>query len=195
MRLNFLLVFLLFSYAALSQTNHTISNSGSSWVPSSLTILVGDTVTWINTGGSHNVNGTTTTFPNNPESFGGFSVSAGWTFDHVFTIAGDYDFQCDPHAGMGMTGTITVQSNTTLISSNNNIDPELYPNPFVNDLTIKDCKGCNLIIYSIIGKLEFSELITDNNHQLMTQQLPEGIYLYEIINNNNKIKSGKLVKH
>ena len=194
MRLKPLLLFVLFSYAAVSQTNHTISNSGTSWVPSSLTIFVGDTVTWVNTGGSHNVNGTTLTFPNNPESFGN-SVGSGWTFQHIFTIAGDYDFQCDPHAGMGMTGTITVQSNSTLVSSNHNINPELYPNPFLNDLTIKDCEGCQLIIYSIIGKLEMNVLITNNNHQVMTQKLPEGVYLYEIISSNKKIKSGKLVKH
>ena len=194
MKFKTLLFCFLLSYAGISQSNHTISNSGTSWVPSSLTITAGDTVTWINTGGTHNVNGTTVTFPNNPESFGN-SVGAGWTFQYVFTIAGTYDFQCDPHAGMGMTGTVTVQSNTTVVLSNNNVTPEIYPNPFYNDITIRDCGGCQLIIYSIIGKLELTEMITNQSHQLMTDQLPEGVYLYEIINGNKKIKSGKLVKH
>ena len=193
MRIKTLLFTFLFSYSAVSQSNDTISNSGTSWVPSALTINVGDTVTWVNTGGTHNVNGTTTTFPNNPESFGN-SIAAGWTYQHVFTIAGNYDFQCDPHASMGMTGTITVQD-PSLIQGNNIIDPEVYPNPFYNNLTIKNCNGYQLIIYSIIGKLEFSEIILNDNHQLSTAQLPEGIYLYEILYDNKKIKSGKLVKH
>ncbi len=193
MRFKTLLFTFLFSYSAVSQSNDTISNSGTSWVPSALTINVGDTVTWVNTGGTHNVNGTTTTFPNNPESFGN-SIAAGWTYQHIFTIAGNYDFQCDPHASMGMTGTITVQD-PSLIQGNNIIDPEVYPNPFYNNLTIKNCNGYQLIIYSIIGKLEFSEIILNDNHQLSTAQLPEGIYLYEILYDNKKIKSGKLVKH
>ncbi|HPQ21770.1 MAG TPA: T9SS type A sorting domain-containing protein, partial [Saprospiraceae bacterium] len=34
--------------------------------------------------------------------------SAAWTFDYTFTIPGVYEYRCDPHAGLGMTGTITV---------------------------------------------------------------------------------------
>ena len=83
MKFKTLLFCFLLSYAGISQSNHTISNSGTSWVPSSLTIIVGDTVTWINTGGSHNVNGTTITFPNNPESFGN-SVGAGFAVAFIW---------------------------------------------------------------------------------------------------------------
>ena len=74
--------------------------------PSSLNVFVGDTVTFVNTGGNHNVNGTTGTFSGNPESFGN-TVGSGWTYTHVFGTAGTYDYQCDPHAPM-MSGTITV---------------------------------------------------------------------------------------
>jgi len=195
MRYKSLLFALLFSYTAVSQTGHAISNFGTSWVPSALTITVGDTVTWTNTGGNHNLNGTTVTFPSNPESFGGFPVGAGWTFEHIFTIAGNYNYQCDPHGPMGMTGTITVQTGSTGVTINNTTDPEVFPNPFYNSININNCNGCQIIVFSVIGKLEFSELISNNNHQLSTHQLPEGIYIYEIINNNKKIKSGKLVKH
>ena len=106
---NIILVFsLLFSLISSAQTNHTISTSGMSFSPSELTIEIGDTVTFINTAGSHNVNGTIGTFPNNPESFGN-SVGSGWTYQHIFSIVGQYDFQCDLHASM-MNGKITVQN-------------------------------------------------------------------------------------
>ena len=31
-----------------------------------------------------------------------------WTFSHTFDVAGHYDYQCNPHANMGMVGTVTV---------------------------------------------------------------------------------------
>lgn len=104
----FTLLFILsLTTLAMSQdfTVETVGSTGFS--PENLTITVGQTVQWVNTGGSHNVNGTTATFPNNPESFGN-AVSSGWTFDHTFMTAGSYDYQCDPHVGLGMVGTITV---------------------------------------------------------------------------------------
>jgi len=99
----------IFSLTTLAfSQDHTIETVGATaFSPTNLTITVGQTVQWINTGGNHNVNGTTATFPSNPESFGN-AVGAGWTFDHTFMTAGSYDYQCDPHVGLGMAGTITV---------------------------------------------------------------------------------------
>jgi plastocyanin len=77
--------------------------------PKDITIDVGQTVRWENKGGSHNVNGTQVTFPNNPASFtSGSPMSGNWIFDFKFTIPGKYDYQCDPHASSGMIGTVTV---------------------------------------------------------------------------------------
>lgn len=95
--------------------NHTVQTSGMTFTPDSITINLGDTVTFINTGGNHNVNGTTSTFPSNPASFGN-SLGTGWTFTHVFTVAGTYDYQCDPHVGMGMIGKIIVSPATSNLS-------------------------------------------------------------------------------
>ena len=104
----FTLLFLIsLTTLAISQ-DHTVNTVGATgFDPTDLTITVGETVQWINTGGSHNVNGTTATYPTNPESFGN-AVSAGWTFDHTFMTEGTYAYQCDPHVGNGMAGTITV---------------------------------------------------------------------------------------
>ncbi|MDC0204866.1 lamin tail domain-containing protein, partial [Flavobacteriales bacterium] len=105
-----LLLFLFcIPFLGITQNSHTINTAGNTFSPSSLTINVGDTVTWNNTGGYHNVNGTQATFPNNPEGFGN-SVGAGWTFQWIFTLAGTYDYQCDPHVGMGMTGVVIVNT-------------------------------------------------------------------------------------
>ena len=66
------LLFFLFCipFLGIAQNSHIINTVGSTFSPSSLIITVGDTVTWNNTAGSHNVNATQATFPNNPEGFG-----------------------------------------------------------------------------------------------------------------------------
>ena len=99
-----LMVFVL--SLSVKATTYTINTAGNTFSPSSFTINVGDTVTWNNTAGNHNVNVTQATFPNNPEGFGN-SVGAGWSFQWIFTLAGTYDYQCDPHAP-GMSGVIIV---------------------------------------------------------------------------------------
>jgi plastocyanin len=101
-------LFLLLSICYLSvnaQNSHVVNTSGMTFSPDSLTINVGDTVTWINTGGFHNINATIVTFANNPEGFGNGVANDPWSFQWIFTIAGIYDYQCDPHAP-GMSGVI-----------------------------------------------------------------------------------------
>ena len=99
----YLLITFFISTSLLAQTSHNVDVASNSFTPSALTIEVGDTVIWTNTVGTHNVNGSMTTFPSNPDSFGSGAASSGWTYFYVFTIAGDYTYQCDPHAGGGMT--------------------------------------------------------------------------------------------
>jgi plastocyanin len=100
-------IILAFSLSLNAQTTHNVSVTNYVFTPSQLTITVGDKVIWTNSQGSHNVNGTQTTFPSNPESFGN-AVSSGWTYEYTFNTAGTYDYRCNPHAGMGMTGKIIV---------------------------------------------------------------------------------------
>ena len=74
--------------------------------PCELTISVGDTVTFVNNElPPHNVQ-----FVDYPElSHGDLAFVSGESFDVVFEKAGDYAFQCDPHAGAGMKGVIHVE--------------------------------------------------------------------------------------
>lgn len=89
--------------------NHQVSVTSNVFTPSSLTITAGDTVTWTNNGGTHNVDGRTATYPTNPASFySGAASGSSWVFSHTFTAAGSYTYDCTPHVGFGMVGTITV---------------------------------------------------------------------------------------
>ena len=74
--------------------------------PCELTVNVGETVTFVNNElPPHNV-----IFADHDElSHGDLAFSPGESFDVTFNVAGDYAFQCDPHAGAGMKGVIHVQ--------------------------------------------------------------------------------------
>lgn len=105
----FLTVSFLFNLGSFAQ-DHIVTTDGLNFVPAELTIQVGETVEFQNGGGAHNVNASLSIFPDNPEGFSSGNVSSSpWTFQHTFTLPGVYQYQCDPHAGLGMVGTITVE--------------------------------------------------------------------------------------
>ncbi len=104
----FLLMIFLIASPVFGSVKHVVSVTNYKFTPNELTISVGDTVEWQNTQGHHNVNGTTVTFPSNPESFGN-SEGMSWTYQHVFNTIGKYDYHCNPHYLGGMTGKIEVK--------------------------------------------------------------------------------------
>jgi plastocyanin len=74
-----------------------------SFRPASVTIAAGQTVTWRNDLGLHNVHFLDEQFrmPETPDS-------SAWTVARTFTAAGTYAYVCDAHAQYGMTGTVVV---------------------------------------------------------------------------------------
>jgi plastocyanin len=73
-----------------------------SFGPQAITIRVGDTVTWNNVEGFHNVVSDT------PGIFtSGDPAVAPWTYSFTFTTAGTFGYHCDPHIGL-MVGTVVV---------------------------------------------------------------------------------------
>ena len=74
--------------------------------PNEITIKAGDTVTFTN--GElppHNM-----VVKDHPElSHSDLAFMGGESFEVTFPESGDYEFQCDPHAGAGMKGVIHVE--------------------------------------------------------------------------------------
>lgn len=96
----------------VSCADHTVMVFSNFFDPDTIRINVGETVEWICTEGSHNVNGSQNTYPSNPEGFSsGAARPAPWTFSHTFTLEGAYDYRCDPHALLGMDGHVIVENN------------------------------------------------------------------------------------
>jgi len=82
--------------------------------PSTLTIIAGDTVTFTNAGGFHNAHSTggpaADAFQCSVNCAGNNAPDgSAWSDVVTFSTAGTVTYQCDQHAGSGMTGSITVQ--------------------------------------------------------------------------------------
>ena len=109
-----LALLLCFSFTINAQVLHTVNSGSYYYTPTNLTIDVGDTVTWVNDGGLHNVNFVASTITgssfNNPESFISTPTTGPVLYTHVFTIPGFYNYDCSvgAHAQNGMAGTVTV---------------------------------------------------------------------------------------
>ena len=107
---------ILIAFNFTSQISHTVNSGNFYYNPNSITIDVGDTVHWINDNGFHNVNFSTNTITgssfNNPESFISTPTSNQDMYSHVFTIPGQYLYDCSvgSHAANGMTGEVIVQT-------------------------------------------------------------------------------------
>jgi plastocyanin len=188
----------------LAQTSHDVTVANFAFTPSSLTIEVGDTVVWTKTTGTHNVNGSVATFSSNPDSFGsGAASSSAWTYSFVFTVAGNYQYQCDPHSGSGMTGTVTVEPSTVINESPIDNVTNVYPNPFTSYLTIalnreliNDNSSIEFVLYDLLGNQIYS--IAKVNAELTiieTNQLSNGIYIFAFKSNGETLRTGKLTNN
>tara|TARA_Y100000361_G_scaffold134200_1_gene133097 strand:- start:92 stop:469 length:378 start_codon:yes stop_codon:yes gene_type:complete len=101
-------LFLSFSLAASAYATEITMGSGGNLIfsPNEITISAGDTVKFVN--GElppHNM-----VVKDHPElSHTDLAFMGGESFEITFPESGDYEFQCDPHAGAGMTGIIHVE--------------------------------------------------------------------------------------
>jgi plastocyanin len=99
---------------AMAANHAMVAQNDLTFSPNQLTINVGDTVTFSNGGGIHNV------VANGAENFrcangcdgegGNGNISgASWSFVRTFDNPGVVNIACQAHAASGMTATITVQ--------------------------------------------------------------------------------------
>lgn len=93
--------------------NYEVVASGHRFTPNTLTITIGDSVTFRNAGGTHNVHANDDSFlcaeSCRGEGGSGAPSGANWESTVVFNQVGTVGYRCDPHAAAGMVGSITVQ--------------------------------------------------------------------------------------
>ncbi len=185
-----------------AQVTHDVTVSNFQFSPANLVIAVGDFVKWTNTDGLHSVDGSQATFPSNPESFGN-SIGSGWVYTFGFTIEGVYNYQCSEH-GSGMSGKITVGSATGMQDNSAvNSSVHAFPNPASEILYIPVSEknsipngNLKLNIYNLSGKCFTSNVpVNDNAIPVNINELREGLYFFELSDNEKIVSSGKFVKN
>lgn len=191
----FLLIFLICGYGTSHSTTHTIEVSSFMFSPSSLSVLVGDTVMfqWIDGNHTTTCDGSTgTSRPAGADPWDEFMDDTHTTFFYPVTVAGTYNYKCIPHFPT-MVGTFDAtvssitQTSTSLpekFSLNQN-----YPNPF-NPSTniafdIANAGFVKITIYNSLGK-EVETLVNENltpgSYQVdwNAAKVTSGVYFYRL---------------
>jgi hypothetical protein len=84
---------------------------------------------------------------------------------------------------------------TGINKNDENTEANIFPNPVIDKLNITNRTNevSEIILYDIASRKLLQEKFT-NSTSINSEQLAEGIYLYEVRNKNGVIKKGKIVK-
>lgn len=194
-------LFALLSVIAFS-TSVTITNSGATFTPSTVTIQVGDTIQF-QIDDNHNAIevslATWTADSNTP--LPGFSLGFGGGTVTGLT-AGTHYYVCAPHASIGMKGEIIVNTPTginNLISGSDQIN--IYPNPTTGQFVVQyqgtasqTVYKTGIEVYNLSGNLVYSLPVIAENTTIDLSLLPTGTYFVKI-NDDQRIFTKKVVKY
>lgn len=154
-------------------TKHTVTNSGTTFSPSNLTINVNDTVVFSLSSSHDAVEVSKTTYDaNGNTSNNGFKLLLGGG-THVFKTAGTYYYVCTPHAHLGMKGVITVTGATGVADISGDFQVlNVYPNP---------SSGFIKVNYLLANKAKVNIQLLDANGRVVKTLLSktEGAGLHE----------------
>ena len=103
----------------------TVGQTINSFTPANVTITAGDTVTWNNVNGFHNVH-----FDNGLFDQPASPTGAPWTVANTFTTTGTYRYYCELHGspnGGGMSGTVAVKPPYQAPQSGSPLNVSLVP--------------------------------------------------------------------
>ncbi|MCX6282934.1 MAG: plastocyanin/azurin family copper-binding protein, partial [Bacteroidetes bacterium] len=110
------LIFLagIFTAQKSNATIHQVMVGNFSFNPSSLNVMVGDTVKWVWSSGSHTT--TSSSIPGGASSWDHPINSSNTTFSYKVTVAGAYNYVCTPHAAMGMVASFVASDQVNTLS-------------------------------------------------------------------------------
>lgn len=175
------------------------------FLPNSITIQLGDTIHWLPLDPptmSHTI--TSTTIPAGATAFDVmWQLPADTFFQYIPLVAGIYNYECTPHSvSNGMNGTFQVDS--VISGVNDGISSmqqvKVFPNPsngkFKFEISNQQltAEKIDLEIYNTLGEKIISKSLSNKTTVLDLSSYPAGIYFYKVIEHNNKITTGKIIK-
>lgn len=206
---NFIIFVLVLAFSVSFAAIRTVNLVNNRFAPETLSVMVGDTVRWINIDLSIH---TTTSGVNGVANdvWNSGNLAQNDSFQYVFTSTGNYPYFCIPYYLMGMSGIVNVNA----VSVKEAVVPlrtvpatQIYPNPF-NKYTainyqIAEPGQVEVKIFDAVGKpvkqlvnkyqsAGFHDIIWNGtNHD--NQEVQNGLYFYRVKYNGANY-TGKILK-
>ncbi len=98
----------------------------------------------------------------------------------------------------GVQQPYEISITTGLLETDIKINLSAYPNPTTNYLMLEVVnydKGLSYQLYDISGKLLESKQVTGNVTNIAMEQLATATYFLKVLNNNNEVKTFKIIKN
>jgi len=194
------LILFLFLSAGLTgfSKTWTITNSGTTFTPATLTIETGDTVKFT-ISSMHDVVEVSKDIWDVGEAsplLGGFQLpKGGGILLPSQLMAGAHYYVCTPHVSLGMKGSIIVLGPTTIPDSQ--FPPiSLFPNPANDELAVKasiELVGTNYLIFDGNGKQVSAGKLENEETSINLKGLTSGIYFLQT--NSEKKQTFTFIKN
>ncbi len=192
--ITFLLLISLSSYSAVV----VIYQDYSYFVPSNVSVNVGDVVRWVWTDGSHTT--TSKTIPAGAQPWDSPLNASKTSFEYTVTVAGEYSYVCSIHESMGMTGSFTAGVSSGIDKFDLQEVISLYPNPALSFINVKTSSNGEIQLSDVLGRsirnYQLSELpLSQDSYRLDLNDLAEGIYVVSFLPANSKKRTSlKFIK-
>jgi plastocyanin len=190
-----LLAVVQLSYHSTFATEHIVlfgGASGNNYVPNSLNVIVGDTITWNGNFGLHPLASTGV-----PAGALTFANSSGSTFFYIVAVAGVYDYECVAHT---FTGQFTAVDGSGVTEHALSIDFQVSPNVtngFVNLLLAAvTANSVTVEISDLNGKKIMPDvLITERITPVDFSHFSKGIYFLTATRKSGEAVVERIVKN
>ncbi len=183
-----LILFLIFVSLKGICTVWTVSNTGETFTPGTLTITLGDTVVF-NIESIHDAAEVSlSTWNSNGSSLlpGGFKTAFGGGIVLPTQLSlGTHYYICENHIPMGMKGIIIVQNPLNLKENLSNANILVCPNPSNGKFQFiingsEQFDNFTIDIYNLLGQKVVQPVITDFISEIDMSHQPKGIYFIKI---------------
>lgn len=189
-----LLLISLLTFSTAKATNHMVSVENFAFVPATLDVLVGDTITWNWASGSHTT--TSTDIPAGAAPWDQVMNQNSQVFSYVVTKAGDYDYICVPHQASGMVGSFTATATTNAGEIILKPSVSVAGNPVYDQINLTVLMPhkttAKILLYDNMGRVIRDFGTFRFNAGEISQSLPvnsilKGIYLLEVSSGDFRI--------
>jgi plastocyanin len=171
----------------------TLNDNPFSFSPANMTIDVGDTIIFSLLSGSHTT--TSTSVPVGAATWNVPINNSNPTFQYVVNVSGQYNYQCNPHASMGMVGQFTALGtsgvNAPALTSNFSFN-FLEQSAYRLNYTLNRNADVRVTLFDITGKTTKVLLATYKNagkyaENYVIDDIRTGIYMVEMVAGNERI--------